>query len=112
LAEVTGSGGLKAMLSNFELPVIRDLLILQWYSKVKGPAEREARGITGTAHKATHIASPEIIIDHQNRQVLMLYHGLDRSGSQSSRAATSSDGLNFQSLEVEVMGAYLRYFQH
>jgi len=73
------------MLSYFELPVIRDSLILQWYSKIKGPAEREARGITAAAHKATHIASPEIIIDHQNRQIRMFYHGLDRSGSQIGR---------------------------
>ncbi len=42
----------------------------------------------------------------------MLYHGLNRSGSQSSRVATSSDGLNFEALEVEIMGGYLRHFQH
>lgn len=107
-----GDGVLIALWQNFELPLIRDFLIMSWRTKVSGQAEREARGISASAGSAPHIASPEIVVDHESRRILMFYHGYDHRGGQSSRIAESADGLNFQALDTEIFGVYLRHFQH
>ena len=48
--------------------------------------------------RARHIASPDVHIDHENRRLVMYYHGalvLDRAGRQIGAVATSADGLVF-----------------
>jgi hypothetical protein len=74
-----------------------------------------------------HIASPDVHIDHQNRQIVMYYHGpadpekavvgsraaaeAPIVGGQRSFVATSKDGLRFSS-RTEVLGSsYFRVFQ-
>ncbi len=42
-----------------------------------------------------HIASPQVLIDEQRRQFLMIFHASTGWGQQLSFLATSSDGLNF-----------------
>lgn len=42
-----------------------------------------------------HIASPEVLIDEQRRQFLLIFHGPTAWGPQLSFLATSADGLNF-----------------
>lgn len=105
-------GVLKALWRDFELPVIRDFLIMSWRIRVSGQAARRARGISASANTAPHIASPEIVADHESRRILMFYHGYDRRGGQSSRIAESPDGLSFHALDQEIFGVYLRHFQH
>ena len=42
-----------------------------------------------------HIASPDVHVDQENKKIIMYYHGLEKFGVQSSRVATSNDGINF-----------------
>lgn len=61
---------------------------------------------------ATHIASPDVHVDNDNRRIIMYFHGLERFGRQSTRVALSSDGIDFQA-RPEVLGrTYLRAFRH
>ena len=107
-----GFASLSALWQTFELPVVRDYLILLWDVVVAGPAERRARGMSEAANRAVHIASPEIVIDEHNERLLLFFHGLDARGSQSSRVAESVDGLHFHDLGKEVFSTYLRHFEH
>lgn len=107
-----GHGGLTALVRTFELPVIRDYLILALRAKVSDPAERKARGISAAANRAPHVASPEVVIDHDARRMLLFYHGLDSRGGQSSRVAATVDGLNFRPLDLAIFSTYLRHFRH
>ncbi|MEX2272965.1 MAG: hypothetical protein WD690_15940 [Vicinamibacterales bacterium] len=59
-----------------------------------------------------HIASPDVQVDHENRRMVMYYHGLNGLSQQVTRAATSSDGINFVA-RPEILGrTYFRAFQH
>jgi hypothetical protein len=59
---------------------------------------------------APHIASPDVHVDHENRRIVMYYHGLEDVGAQVSRVATSGDGMHFEA-RPEVLGrTYLRVF--
>lgn len=61
---------------------------------------------------ATHIASPDVHVDDENRRILMYFHGLEGFGRQVSRVAVSSDGIDFQA-RPEILGrTYLRAFRH
>ncbi len=42
-----------------------------------------------------HIASPDVHVDEAERRVVMYFHGLDGLGIQVSRAAVSSNGIDF-----------------
>ena len=42
-----------------------------------------------------HIASPDVHVDAGRQQVVMLYHGLSADGRQTTRIATSNDGVAF-----------------
>ncbi len=59
-----------------------------------------------------HIASPDIHVDHQAREIRMYFHGMLASGEQMTRVAVSSDGLNFH-VHADVLGPpYFRAFQY
>lgn len=61
---------------------------------------------------APHIASPDVHVDNDHRQIVMYFHGLEAFGKQSTRVALSSDGIDFQA-RPEVLGrTYLRTFEH
>lgn len=58
-----------------------------------------------------HIASPDLHIDHERRELIMYFHGGTPDG-QRSFVAVSKDGLNF-SASHEVLGPfYFRVFTH
>lgn len=60
---------------------------------------------------APHIASPDLHIDDENKQIIMYFHGLEGVGKQVTRVATSTDGINFKA-QPQVLGrTYLRVFQ-
>ncbi|HTQ34745.1 MAG TPA: hypothetical protein VMI30_11280 [Stellaceae bacterium] len=59
-----------------------------------------------------HIASPDMHVDPVVQRVVMYFHGLNDVGTQVSRVAVSSDGVNF-SAQPEVLGpSYMRVFRH
>lgn len=59
-----------------------------------------------------HIASPDVVVDHVNRRIVMYYHGLNGLQQQVTRVATSADGIRFAA-RPEVLGrTYFRTFVH
>jgi hypothetical protein len=59
-----------------------------------------------------HIASPDVHADPSSRQIVMYYHGLDDVATQVTRAALSSDGIDFAA-QPEILGrSYMRIFRH
>lgn len=59
-----------------------------------------------------HIASPDVHVDHERREFVMYFHGLESIGRQVTRGAVSSDGVAFTA-RPEVHGpSYFRCFRH
>jgi hypothetical protein len=71
-------------------------------------------GIPEAAIEATlpHIASPDVHVDRETKQVIMYYHGLVDLGVQKSRVAVSSNGIDFADLGEFVGPPYFRTFEH
>ncbi len=58
-----------------------------------------------------HIASPDVLIDDDRRQFVMYFHGLEALGWQLTRAAVSSNGVDFVA-RPEILGRpYFRGFR-
>ena len=55
-----------------------------------------------------HVASPEVHVDDDTRQIRLYYHGQRRVGRQVSRVALSSDGIHFEAREEVLSTSYLR----
>ena len=82
-------------------------------------AESRARaaGVTyghSALHELTtpHIASPDVHVDDANRRIVMYFHGLEDAGVQLSRAALSSDGVEFRARPEPLGRTYMRVFRH
>ncbi len=59
-----------------------------------------------------HIASPDVHVDEEAREIRMYFHGMLASGEQMTRAARSADGLTFK-VEPDLLGPpYFRTFRH
>jgi hypothetical protein len=59
-----------------------------------------------------HIASPDVHVDHGQKQINMYFHGLEKFQKQSTKFATSTDGLNF-SVNPTILGrSYFRVFNY
>jgi len=75
---------------------------------------QEARAFidAGADGNYPHIASPDVWVDHNTRQIRLYYHGRLEDGRQRSRVALSQDALNFTA-RMEIIGLpYLRIFRH
>ena len=59
-----------------------------------------------------HIASPDVWVDHAQKQIRLYYHGRNPDGSQSTRVALSNDGLSFAAQEESLGNSYFRIFQY
>ena len=60
-----------------------------------------------------HIASPDVHVDAVQRRIVMYFHGLEAPGSQVTRRAISTDGIDFVAEPAVLVGrSYLRVFQH
>jgi len=79
----------------------------------------------------THIASPEIYVDHNSKRIILWFHGMWSEGkqwpagladtqkwlrangyAQYTQAAVSSDGVHFEARPEITKQSYLRVFQH
>ncbi len=58
-----------------------------------------------------HIASPDVRVNHELGLIEMWFHGLAELGIQTTRYASSVDGVNFEVDEPTFDGTYLRMFQ-
>lgn len=59
-----------------------------------------------------HIASPDMHIDPVQQKIIMYYHGRNPDGTQQTRRAESTDGINFTPLPPLLGDSYFRVFQH
>ena len=55
-----------------------------------------------------HIASPDVHVNHDEKQIYMYYHGLLSYANQKTRVATSEDGINFTAEDPILCSTYLR----
>ncbi len=94
-----------------------DYIRLAYSDSLAGPWQIYTPGVLPLAisHFAGHIASPDVHVDHETRQIRMYYHGADTSTGaeiiQSTRVALSQDGLDFTALPNSLGEAYFRVFQ-
>ena len=75
-----------------------------------GPAPDWAKG--GTDWLYPHVASPDVHVDEERRQVRMYFHGLLPDGEQMTRVALSRDGLAFEARPDLLGPSYFRVFRH
>lgn len=59
-----------------------------------------------------HIASPDVHVDDENKQIIMYYHGLDGPGRQLTRVATSTNGIDFTAQPQNLGRTYMRTFDY
>ena len=80
-------------------------------------ASQERRGVPmshdGLFEATTpHIASPDVHVDDARRRIVMYFHGLDGVSTQLTRAATSADGIRFETRPERLGRSYMRVFEH
>ena len=83
-------------------------------ARLPGRAPAGTPGIPPPQEDATiaHIASPDVHVDHENRRIVMYFHGLVAFGTQRTRVATSPDGIDFEAREELLGPSYFRVFRH
>lgn len=59
-----------------------------------------------------HIASPEIIINNESKEIVMFFHGMVSGNIQKSKIAISKDGLNFNAKSKILTGPYLKLVEY
>ena len=61
-----------------------------------------------------HLASPDVIIDYQNKRLVLYYHCVFNNNitPQSTFYAYSNNGLDFISEKVNILYPYFRYFSY
>ncbi|HWL52576.1 MAG TPA: hypothetical protein VNQ90_09080 [Chthoniobacteraceae bacterium] len=88
---------------------------MAYADRVEGPWQIHTPGVLDLedSHFQGHIASPDVHVLEESREIRMYYHGPVRElGGQFTRLAISADGLNFQA-RPEVLGKYYwRVFRH
>ncbi len=83
-------------------------------ARLPGRAPAGTAGVPPPLEDATitHIASPDVHVDHENRRIVMYYHGLVSFGTQRTRVATSGNGIDFSAREELLGPSYFRVFKH
>ena len=101
-------------IANRFLVLLASVGITAWGVWAVARAPIDALGIPPPLDDATvpHIASPDVHVDHENRRIVMYYHGLASFRTQRTRVATSIDGLKFEAREELLGPSYFRVFRH
>ena len=73
---------------------------------------REAAWTVERDHLHPHIASPDVHVDHDRREIRMYYHGMLDDGEQRTRVAVSTDGVAFDARPELLGNSYFRVFLH
>ncbi len=104
---------------------------MAYANRLEGPWRVNDRGAVRLENQNTltrHLASPEAVVDEENKKIVLFYHGhpttfkkrdktkavgeSDPEAGQKTAAAVSPDGLQFHPTGVIVGPAYLRVFRH
>ena len=79
-------------------------------------SERTRRDVAGAGveqdYLQPHIASPDVHVDHERREIRMYYHGMLHDGEQRTRVAVSTDGIAFEARPEILGGSYFRVFRY
>ncbi len=76
------------------------------------PESKVAHDLTQEA-TCPHIASPEAVVDEENKRILLYFHGLSDVAVQTTRVAASEDGIHFEKDSGEDLStSYLKLFKH
>ncbi|MBT8114532.1 MAG: hypothetical protein KJP04_04085 [Arenicella sp.] len=110
--ELSAEDGLKELWVNFPIFVVRDSIRAMYQALVTDQAERQRRGIAATKYKTPHIASPDVVLDVEQRRLVMFYHGQRDSLAQVTRVAVSQDGINFTVEGKTIPASYVRSFEY
>ncbi len=66
----------------------------------------------GDDDSVPHIASPDVWVDHESRQIRLYFHGRMQNGIQRTRLALSNNGLDFE-VQNTILGLpYFKIFPH
>jgi hypothetical protein len=90
---------------------------LAYGDSLSGPWKIHPGGVLGLADAGFdhHIASPDVHVDEERRQIIMYYHGLGAEyrgrGYQPTRVALSTDGLRFEAKRLDLGDSYFRVFR-
>ena len=67
--------------------------------------------VNGPDYLYAHIASPDVHVDQNAKQILMFFHGLLPDGDQQTRLALSENGRSFSAAPPLLGPSYLRAFR-
>lgn len=79
----------------------------------RSPVPRR-EGVPSPADSAVmpHIASPDVHVRDDRREIVMYFHGLAGPSFQRSRVAVSPDGIRFTASDELIGRSYMRAFRH
>ena len=110
--QLTPEAGFAELWQNFSIYIVRDAVLAIYKALVTDQQARQERGIALSQDKTPHIASPELVVDHDNQRILMFYHGQRDTLSQITGIASSGDGISFTNTGKTVAGVYMRHFEY
>lgn len=110
--QLTPEAGFAELWQNFSIYIVRDVVLAIYKALVTDQQARQERGIALSQDKIPHIASPELVVDHDNQRILMFYHGQRDTLSQITGIASSGDGISFTNTGKTVAGVYMRHFEY
>ena len=110
--QLTPEAGFAELWQNFSIYIVRDVVLAIYKALVTDQQTRQERGIALSQDKSPHIASPELVVDHDNQRILMFYHGQRDTLSQITGIASSGDGISFTNTGKTVAGVYMRHFEY
>jgi hypothetical protein len=104
--------GLAELWDSVSIYLFRDSILAVYQAVVTDQEIRKQRGIAVSQSLKAHIASPEVVVDDANQQIVMFFHGQRDSLSQVSGVAVSTNGVDFIATERNLGGVYLRSFAY
>ena len=110
--QLTPEAGFAELWQNFSIYIVRDVVLAIYKALVTDQQTRQELGIALSQDKTPHIASPELVVDHDNQRILMFYHGQRDTLSQITGIASSGDGISFTNTGKTVAGVYMRHFEY
>ncbi len=86
---------------------------LAYADRLSGPWTTYEPGVLhlNDAYTTGHLASPDVHVDHGNREIRMYYHGPVPGRGQQSKVALSSDGIHFTARSENLGNSYFRVFR-